>query len=78
MLGFLIPKWETWHSIILTPEQIKTSVGDRLLSCHTSEKKLKQKQAAFEYAAENGDGGSAENGDGRSAEDDDLNPSDHD
>jgi hypothetical protein len=66
----LIPKWETWHSIILTPEQIKTSVGDRLLSCHTSEKKLKQKQAAFEYAAENGDGGSAEN--------DDLNPSDHD
>jgi hypothetical protein len=49
-----------------------------LLSCQTSEKKLKQKQAAFEYAAENGDGGSAENGDGRSAENDDLNPSDHD
>ncbi|KAK4003671.1 hypothetical protein OUZ56_005427 [Daphnia magna] len=75
---FLIPKWETWHSIILTPEQIKTSVGDRLLSCHTSEKKLKKKQAAFECAAENGDGGSAENGDGRSAENDDLNPSDYD
>jgi hypothetical protein len=49
-----------------------------LLSCQTSEKKLKQKQASFEYAAQNGDGGSAENGDGRSAENDDLNPSDHD
>ena len=55
----MIPKWETWHNIILTPEQIKTSVGDRLLSCHTTERKSKQKQAALESA-----GGIAKNGDG--------------
>jgi hypothetical protein len=42
-IEFLIPKWETWHNIILTPEQIKTSVGDRLLACHTTERKSKQK-----------------------------------
>ena len=76
----MIPKWETWHSIILTPEQIKTSVGDRLLSCHTTERKLKQKQAALESAggiAEDGGGGSAEDGDGGSTGKD-LNPLDED
>jgi hypothetical protein len=30
-IEFLIPKWETWHNIILTPEQIKTSVGGSLV-----------------------------------------------
>ena len=77
MIEFLIPTWDTWQNIILTPEQIKTSVGDRLLSCHTTERKSKQKQAALESAggiAENGDGGNAENGDGGSAGND-LNPS---
>ncbi len=43
LIEFLIPKWDTWQNIILTPEQIKTSVGDRLLSCHTTERKSKQK-----------------------------------
>jgi hypothetical protein len=76
----LIPKWETWHNIILTPEQIKTSVGDRLLSCHTTERKSKQKQADLESAGgieKNGEEGSTENGDGGSAGND-LNPSDED
>lgn len=45
-LEFLIPKWENWHQVVLTPEQIKSAVGDRLLACHTSERKRKLKEAA--------------------------------
>ncbi len=43
----MIPKWDTWHKVVLTTEQIKAAIGDRLLSCHTSERKRKMQEAAL-------------------------------
>ena len=42
----MVSQWEAWHTVILTTEQIKSAIGDRLLACHTSERKRKLKEAA--------------------------------
>ncbi|KAK4009276.1 hypothetical protein OUZ56_018392 [Daphnia magna] len=46
IVKFSIPKRESWHKVLLTADQIKTAIGDRLLACHTSKKKIKLQEAA--------------------------------